>query len=124
MIVRPNGRVAINSAPNPQGQAESYSQPSVPGNADAQAPPSSYPAAPGFLGDVPTNFSVPTSQDPYKVATTSFPVCNSLGDSPIVKIPGQSFRSKNPYDRSEGVNVAPLDPRDPNPTKTSYGGHS
>jgi hypothetical protein len=125
MTVRPVGRKANDSATNTQGQAESYSQPSVPGNqGNGQAPPSSYPVAEGWLGSIPTSIDLPVSRDPYKFVYQNAPVSAAPGDSPIVKMPIPAFRLQDPYARpSEGVNATPADPRDPSPTKVSYGGH-
>jgi len=122
MVVRPPSRKANDAATNTQATAESYSQPNVPGNqGNAQAPPSSYPVAEGWLGTIPASVNLPVSRDPYKFVYDTAPVCANPGDSPIVKTSIPAFRLQDPWARpSEGTNPNPADPRDPSPTKVSY----
>lgn len=120
--VRAHNRTANNASPNPE--AESYSQPNVPGNqGNGQAPPSSYPTSGGFLGSIPAQVYCNYGTDPYKPQYETYPVQPSEGDVPIVKTPAPYFMCQDPYDRpSEGVSVSPLDPRDSSPSKVSYDG--
>ena len=119
--VRAHSRTASDASP--QREAESYSQPNVPGNQNAQAPASSYPAEAGFLGNVPGQNTIFIGQDPYGDRRfMTVPVTNCPGDSPIIKTPAPFFNAQDPYSRPDGVAVSPADPRDASPTRVSYSG--
>lgn len=123
----PSGRSARNA--NPNVPVESYSQP-APQVTEAQATnypaASPSPAAPGFLGQIPSEVHCFGARNPYDLSASNYdpyPVNNAPGDTSISKSPAPYFMAKNPYNRAvEGENAHPKDPREASPTSVSYSG--